>query len=672
MTEHDKNNLIAAMSDIVAKLNRYSQEYYVQDNPSVSDREYDALYDKLLEMEADSGIVLDSSPTRRVGGKPVEQFEQHTHLARLYSLNKAQNKAALKEWYVKNAKEYGDLKYTVELKYDGLTVNVTYEDGKLVCASTRGDGVVGEDVTRQVLTIKSVPLTIDYEGTIELQGEGLMRLSRLEEYNRKVNEWNEANASNEGAARVALKKTLKNARNAAAGAIRNLDPKITAERNLDVVFYSVGYHDGREFATQREVVEFLKQNGFQTGGFFKICDKFDCIEGAVDRIFEEKKGYDYLIDGVVVKVDSLAVREEMGFTEKFPKGAIAYKFEAEEVVTELKDVVWQVGRTGKQTPLAILEPVELCGATVSRATLNNYSDILRKGLKKHALVYVRRSNEVIPEVLGLAVCGDDCEEIEKPTHCVSCGSLLVERGAHLFCENDKGCEPQIVQRLAHYCSKEACDIEGVSVQTAKQLYISLGVVTADMLYRLTADELSLLDGFKSKRIQNFLNAVEESKKVELSNFIYALGIDNVGTKTAGDLAKRFKSVDALSVASVVELTNVAEIGDIVAGSIIDFFANSDNVQLIGELKSIGINPEYRLLTGVLNGKKIVLTGTLEGLPRGVATQMIVKAGGEVMSAVSAKTDVVVAGSEAGSKLDKAIKLGIEIWDKERFLAELNG
>ena len=642
------------MQEMVAKLNKWAYEYYVLDNPSVADTEYDALYDQLVLLEKQTGVILPDSPTQRVGGEPLKNFVQHTHLKRLYSLDKVQSFGELEEWVQKVNKAVGVVEFTVELKYDGLTINVTYKDGKFVGASTRGNGVVGEDVTEQVKTIRTVPLTIPFKGVCELQGEGIMRLSVLNKYNRSHPD-----------------DTLKNARNAAAGAIRNLNPKTTAERNLDVVFYSNGYEEGLTPTSQTQLVEFLKGCGMLTNYVFEKATNFQQIKAIVEKIGQQRSSYDFLIDGVVIKVNDFALREELGYTDKFPKWAVAYKFDAEQVATELLDVEWQVGRTGKLTPIGKLKAVELCGATIQRATLNNFGDITRKQLKKRALVFVRRSNDVIPEVLGAAEAGG--EEIVKPTCCPACGSTLHEVGANLYCVNAEHCRPQIVARITHYCSKNACDIEGLSDKTVELLVDKLDVKSVADLYNLTVDDLLRLEGFKLKKAQNVVNAVENSKKVPLAQFIFALGLDNVGTVTARDLASRFGCVENLSKATAEQLTEINGVGEVVADGIVQFFAEAQNMDIIARLKEIGIDPTYQVNTsvGVFSGKKVVLTGSLTNYTRGQASKLIEERGGEIAGSVSKSVNLVIAGEEAGSKLDKARALGIEVIDEAAFVELLS-
>lgn len=639
------------MKELVKLLNKYAYQYYVLDEPTVADVQYDALYNELSALEKETGIVLPDSPTRKIGGDPIKEFAPHKHIKKLYSLDKCNSYDELREWSEKIKKVAPDAVYTLEYKLDGLTLCLTYENGYFKGAATRGNGEVGEDVTAQVSTIKSIPLSVPYKGVFEAQGEGIMRLSALKKYNETAVE------------------PLKNARNGVAGAIRNLDPKVTASRNLDIIFYNVNYIEGENIASQRENIDFLKRNSFKTDMLFVTSD----IEEIIKKINSvDRKSLDFLIDGMVIKVDDLALRERLGYTDKFPRWAIAYKFEAEETTTILEDVQWNVGRTGKLTPLAILEPVELCGATIRRATLNNYDDIQRKKVKIGSRVFIRRSNDVIPEILGVSE-DNGGKEIPVPTVCPACGSDLVRDGAHIYCPNEGDCPPQIIGRLTHFAEKDCMDIRGVSEKSIEGLHEKLGVRFPTDLYSLTRDDLTRLDGFKDKKIDNFLASVEKSKSVPLDRFINALGIENIGKKSARDLAERFGSISELMKADEATLVEVDEIGDIVAESITSYFGKHG--WLIEKFKEIGIDPKFNVVKptgGVLTGKKLVLTGTLPTLTRTEATELIEKAGGTTSSSVSKSTDYVLAGENAGSKLDKARSLGVKIITENELLAMING
>lgn len=641
------------MEEMVETLNRWAYEYYVLDAPSVSDQHYDALYDRLTALEKKEGRVLPDSPTRRIGGEPLKNFEKYNHLEKSYSLDKVQSFNELEAWVTKIKTAYPGVVFTVEYKYDGLSLSITYENGLLIRAVTRGNGVTGEVVTRQVETINSVPLSIEYKELIEVRGEGYMKRSSLAAYNEKHAD-----------------EPLKNTRNGVAGAIRNLDPTVTAGRKLDMVFYSLGYNT-LKLRSQTELNEFLKKNRFATNGVFRRCETYEEIRAVIEEIGRTRDSLDFDIDGVVIKTDDFALREELGYTEKFPRWAVAFKFEAEEVVTKLLKVTWMPGRTGKVTPIGHLKPVELCGATISRATLNNIGDIRKKSLKTNSDVYVRRSNDVIPEVLGLAEEGEDSEEINAPEVCPVCGTPLIERGALLYCPNRNGCSEQIVARLELYCSKDGADIEGLSEKTLKLFYEKLGVISPDGLYALKTSQLMELEGFKEKKAAKITDSIEKSKEMSLPAFLYALGIENVGTKTAADLAERYGSLEKIMQASVEELIAIEDIGEVVAGSIKDYFSDAENVKMIGRLLAAGVKPIYsEKKEGIFSGVKFVLTGELEGLVRSEAKKLIEEEGGEVMSSVTKNTDIVVAGENAGAKLEKALKLNVEIWDKARLIKEL--
>lgn len=641
------------MEEMVETLNRWAYEYYVLDAPSVSDQHYDALYDRLTALEKKEGRVLPDSPTRRIGGEPLKNFEKYNHLEKSYSLDKVQSFNELEAWVTKIKTAYPGVVFTVEYKYDGLSLSITYENGLLIRAVTRGNGVTGEVVTRQVETINSVPLSIGYKELIEVRGEGYMKRSSLAAYNEKHAD-----------------EPLKNTRNGVAGAIRNLDPSVTAGRKLDMVFYSLGYNT-LKLRSQTELNEFLKENRFATNGVFRRCETYEEIRAVIEEIGRTRDSLDFDIDGVVIKTDDFALREELGYTEKFPRWAVAFKFEAEEVVTKLLKVTWMPGRTGKVTPIGHLKPVELCGATISRATLNNIGDIRKKSLKTNSDVYVRRSNDVIPEVLGLAEEGEDSEEIKAPEVCPVCGTPLIERGALLYCPNRNGCSEQIVARLELYCSKDGADIEGLSEKTLKLFYEKLGVISPDGLYALKTSQLMELEGFKEKKAAKITDSIEKSKEMSLPAFLYALGIENVGTKTAADLAERYGSLEKIMQASVEELIAIEDIGEVVAGSIKDYFSDAENVKMIGRLLAAGVKPIYsEKKEGIFSGMKFVLTGELEGLVRSEAKKLIEEEGGEVMSSVTKNTDIVVAGENAGAKLEKALKLNVEIWDKARLIKEL--
>lgn len=636
------------MRELIEILNEHAYRYYVLDRPIVSDKEYDALYDELVALEKAENVTLPDSPTRKVGGDPVKEFAPHTHIERLYSLDKCNSYDELIAWDAKIKKSFPDAVYTLEYKLDGLTLCLTYENGVFVGAATRGNGVVGEDVTEQVRTIKSIPYRIGHTGRIEVQGEGIMRLSSLVEYNKTADE------------------PLKNARNGVAGAIRNLDPKITAKRNLDIIFYNVNHIESGSLSSQADCIDFLKNNRFKTEMLFRS----DNIESIIDKIDSvDRSELDFLIDGMVVKVDDFGMREMLGYTDKFPRWAIAYKFEAEETTTNLIDVEWNVGRTGKITPLAHVEPVELCGVTVSRATLNNINDIKRKKLTNGCRVFIRRSNDVIPEILGIAQDFGG-GEINAPAHCPACGVELVENGAHLFCPNKHNCPPQVKGRIEHFVSKECMDIKNIGDETIARLYDVLGVREVYDLYDITQEDLSKLEGFKQKKISGFIQSVEKSKSVTLSRFINALGIENVGKVAAKELALQYECIENLMNATFENLCQNNLIGEVTASSIVSYFNERGSV--VAALLDKGVHPISELKkTGIFEGKNIVLTGSLGSMTRSEAGLLIEKEGGTVQSAVTKATDYVIAGENAGSKLKKAQSLSIKILSEEEFISMIN-
>ncbi len=634
---------------LIDTLNKWAYEYYVLDNPSIEDREYDKLYDELRAIEEQTGEVQFDSPTKRVGGEPVKGFERHAHVHRLYSLDKAVTSEQLTAFFNRIKKVVQNPEYTVEYKFDGLTMCLTYDKGKFVRATTRGNGVEGEDVTAQCLTIKSFPLAIGYEGLLEVQGEAVIRLSVLKDYNETA------------------KEQLKNARNAAAGAIRNLDPKVTAERKPEILFYNVNYMGEGGLATQQEHSEFLRRNGFKVFPYLKLCQSEEQVASAIEEIEVGRKSLDVLTDGAVIKLNDARVREDIGYTDKFPRWAIAYKFEAEEAETVVKEVRWQVGRTGKLTPLAEVEPVDLGGVTVKKATLNNLGDIARKGVKVNSRVLIRRSNEVIPEILGCVEHTDESIDVQKPLKCPFCGGEIVETGANLFCVN-RECKPRIVAALTHFASKGAMDIEGFSEATATQLYEVLGVNKPSKLYSLTTNDVAKLEGFKDKKISNLLAALNKSREVALDRFIFAVGIDGVGKVASKALAEHFGSIENLSRATAEELVALDDIGDITAQTITGWFADEENLKELAALQeNITVTNNKKIdKSGIFGGQSVVLTGTLSDFTRSEAQKIIEENGGVCQSSVTSKTTLVIAGESAGGKLAKAQKIGVKIIDEQQF------
>ena len=657
----DKKKLI---EELVEELNKYAYEYYVLGNSSVTDKDYDKKYYELVDLEKETGYKLPYSPTQRVGDVILPEFKKYTHKARLWSLDKAQTLEEIREWHNRNVKfleeynrtsdeELPPLKYILTKKFDGLTINLSYdENGVLVTGATRGTGAIGEDVTAQVKTIKSIPLKIDCHDFLEIHGEAIMTTEAFEKYNSEADT------------------PLKNLRNGAAGALRNLNVAETAKRNLSAFFYDVGYKEGAPFKTYIEMLNFIKTKGFPMDDYIRECKTLDEIQKEIDYIRDIRFDLNYDIDGLVIAIDDIRTRELLGYTVKFPKWAIAYKFEAQEATTKLLDVEWNVGRSGRVSPTAILEPVELAGVTVKRATLNNMDDIARKGVRLGAEVFVRRSNDVIPEIMGVVPESlEGTKEIEEPKVCPACGAHLVHEGVHIYCENTLGCKPQMVKTIVHFAGREAMNIAGFSEKTAEQLFEKLDTRDISDLYKLEYEKLLDLDKFGPKKAQNLLDAIEKSKDCTLEAFLYSLGIPNVGVKTAKDLVKRFESLENLEKATFEELVSVQDVGDIVARSIIEFFKEERTLKVINELLSLGVNPHYEkkeVLESPFMGKTVVVTGTLENYSRTSIKEKLESLGAKVSGSVSKNTDFVIAGEAAGSKYDKAKSLGITILSEEEF------
>ena len=652
------------VEELVTELNRYAYEYYTLANPSVTDQEYDKKYDELTTLEKELNYRLPYSPTQRVGDVVLSEFKKYKHKAPLWSLGKAQTIKEIEDWHKRNLKfinEYNsnateklpELKYIVTKKFDGLTVNLSYDDqGVMVTGATRGNGEVGEDVTTQVKTIKATPLKIDSNDFLEIHGEAVMTTEAFEKYN--------------STAAV----PLKNLRNGAAGALRNLNVAETAKRGLSAFFYDIGYKEGESFKTYEEMLNFIKEKGFPMDDYIKVCYSISDIENEIKYIEDIRFDLNYDIDGLVIAIDDIRTRELLGYTVKAPKWAIAYKFEAQETTSKLIDVEWNIGKSGRVSPTAIIEPVELAGVTVKRVTLNNMDDIKRKGVKLGAEVFVRRSNDVIPEIMGVVESSlEGAEEIIPPTHCPSCGSELHQDGVHIFCDNTLGCKSQLVKTIVHYSSRNAMNIEGFSERTAEQLFEKLNIKSISDLYKLEYEKLLELDKFGPKKAQNLLDAIEKSKECDLSAFIYSLSIPNVGVKTAKDIVKEFKTLENIKNAKFEDLVKVPDVGDIVAACIINFFKEERIVSVIDELLNIGVNPSYEeseTTESVFNNKTVVATGSLKNYSRTEIKNKLESLGAKVSGSVSKKTDYVIAGEAAGSKYDKAVELGIKILTEEEF------
>jgi DNA ligase (NAD+) len=646
------------MHELIAEIRAHDEQYFGADTPTITDTAYDALYAELLSLEQETGVVFAHSPTRRVGSAPISHFAPHTHRSRLWSLEKAQSVAQLRAWYDRVCKklspETPPPALTVEYKFDGLSVSVTYDRGTLVHAATRGNGIVGERVLEQVRTIASIPQTIpDQSRVLEIQGEVLMSLSALAQYNAATNA------------------PLKNARNAAAGALRNIDPTETKKKKLDAFFYHVGFAQpplGLE--THNETLDWLRGMHLPVHDVCMRCATIDDAIDCVQQLEAQRHALDYLIDGIVVKVAHHDARAQLGYTDKHPRWAVAYKFVASEVETTLVDVTWNVGRTGKLTPLATVAPVDIDGVTVTHCTLNNWDDIVRKNVvhARGTAVRIRRANDVIPEMIGPVDDFPQGEAIAPPTHCPACATPLCWRGVHVYCPNTAQCTPQIVAKIVHFASRDAMDIETLSDQTAQQL-VSIGVRDAAMVYGLERRQLLALPRFGARKADKLLDAIRASKQRPLDALLVALGIPLVGKSTARTLANHFRTLDAVRTAPLDALIPLPDVGETVAQSITDFFSTPMQIDVLDRLLAYGVRPTVtETVQSAFTGKTVVLTGTLTTMSREEASRTLVARGAAVSSSVSARTDFVIAGEQAGSKLKKAQSLGVTVLNESEWLA----
>lgn len=652
------------IEELKSLIEKYNYEYYVKDNPSVSDAEYDRLMRELIELEEKYPEYLTwDSPTQRVGGKALDHFKKVNHEIPMLSLGNAFNEAEIYDFHRKVLEVINNPTYMCELKIDGLAVAVHYESGSFKYAATRGDGVVGEDISHNVITIKSVPLKLKENIDIEVRGEIYMP---IKEFIRINSERKENNLP-----------LFANPRNAAAGSMRNLDPKIAAQRNLSSYFYNLPKARELGFKTHSEALNYLDKLGFKTNQERKLCFTIDEVFEYIKYWTDNKHKLDYEIDGLVIKVNDLSAQEQIGYTAKNPKWAIAYKFPAEEVVTTLKDITFTVGRTGSITPNAVLEPVSVDGTIVSRATLHNEDFIKSRDIRIGDKVIVRKAGYIIPEIVKPIVTertGSE-EEFMMIKNCPICYSVLErkEDEADYFCVNDK-CPGRIVESLIHFASRDAMNIEGLGERIIKQFY-DLGLINniAD-IYRLQKDDISNLEGFGEKSASNLINAIEKSKENSLEKFLFGLGIRYVGSKAAQIIAKRYQNIDNIIKQTKEDFLKNYEIGEVIATSLENYFQNKENLELIKSLKELGVNMEYISNTvdmeTIFTNKNFVLTGTLTNLKRNEAKALIEKLGGNVTSSVSKKTDVVIVGEDAGSKLTKAKELNLTIWDEEEFMEKI--
>jgi DNA ligase (NAD+) len=659
----------ARIKELQNLLNQYNYEYHVLDKPSIPDAEYDRLLKELVSLEEQfPTLKTTDSPTERVGGAVLDSFKKVEHRTPMLSLGNAFNETDLRDFDRRIRQVVGDdISYVCELKIDGLAVSLRYEDGQFIQGATRGDGTIGEDITHNLKTIRSIPLRISEPVTLEVRGEAFMSKKSFEALNAVKEEKGEELAANP--------------RNAAAGSLRQLDPKIAASRNLDVYLYSIADVGETGVTSHSEGLDYLDKLGFKTNQERRKCSSIEEVIEFVQGWVEKRPHLPYEIDGMVIKVDSLDQQIELGTTAKSPRWAIAYKFPAEEVVTKLVDIELSVGRTGVVTPTAILEPVKVAGTTVQRASLHNEDLIREKDIKIGDYVVIKKAGDIIPEVVNVLPERRTGEEKEflMPTNCPECESELVrlEEEVALRCINPK-CPAQIREGLIHFVSRDAMNIDGLGEKVISQLFQEKLIEDVADLYKLTKELLLSLERMGEKSATNLLSAIETSKQNSLEKLLFGLGIRHVGAKAAKTLAQQFETMDRLSAATKEELTAINEIGDKMADSIVTYFENEEVHELIAELKSYEVNMDYKgpKLVSIADsdsffaGKTVVLTGKYEQLSRNEAKDKLEALGAKVAGSVSKKTDLVIAGEDAGSKLTKAQELGIEIWSEEQLLEEL--
>lgn len=642
------------MNELVALLNRYATEYYTSDNPSVSDSEYDRLYRELVELEAAyPDQVLADSPTHRVGGKVLDGFEKYSHQYPLYSLQDAFSREELEAFDARVRKELPQPTYICELKIDGLSISLTYENGILIAGATRGDGSVGENITENLKRVKDIPLTLPEKLDITVRGECYMPRASFD----LVNQARQENGEPEFA----------NPRNAAAGTLRQLDTAVVAKRNLATFLYQEASPSTRD--SQEKVLEHLEQLGFVVNSKRILAESIDEIWNFIQEVGQEREQLPYDIDGVVIKVNDLAGQEELGFTVKAPKWAIAYKFPAEEKEAQLLSVDWTVGRTGVVTPTANLTPVQLAGTTVSRATLHNVDYIAEKDIRKDDTVIVYKAGDIIPAVLRVVESKRVSEEkLDIPTNCPSCDSQLLhfEDEVALRCINPR-CPAQIMEGLIHFASRDAMNITGLGPSIVEKLFAANLVKDVADIYRLKEDDFLLLEGVKEKSASKLYQAIQASKENSAEKLLFGLGIRHVGSKASQLLLQHFHSIENLAQADPEEVASIESLGSVIAQSLQTYFATEGSKILLDELKEAGVNLDYKGQTVVadaaLSGLTVVLTGKLERLTRSEAKSKLESLGAKVTGSVSKKTNLVVAGADAGSKLQKAQELGIEVRDE---------
>ena len=650
--------------ELRTRLNQWSREYYVEDKPTVEDYVYDKEYAELVAIEEQyPDLITSDSPTQRVGGKVLEGFEKVTHDIPLYSLNDVFSKEELIAFDQRVQKAVGRVvDYCCELKIDGLSVSLRYEDGNFVRGATRGDGTVGENITENLKTVRSVPIKLKEPMNIEVRGECFMPKRSFVQLNQ--------DREAEG------KDIFANPRNAAAGSLRQLDSKITAKRNLDTFLYTVADFGPMQAKTQYDALEELEKIGFHTNREKRLCHSIDEVWSYIEEYHDKRVDLPYEIDGIVIKVNEFSLQDQLGFTVKAPRWAAAYKFPPEEVETLIENIEWTVGRTGVVTPTAIMTPVRVAGTTVSRASLHNGDYIKLKDIRLKDTVLIYKAGDIIPEVSQVVLDKrpKDSEEYQLPTHCPVCGSELVhlDEEVALRCINPK-CPAQMKEGLNHFVSRNAMNIDGLGPRVLEQMYDKKLVADVADLYKLTEEELLTLDKIKEKSANNILTAIDNSKDNSVERLIFGLGIRHVGAKAAKILAEHFGDLETLSRSDYESIIALDTIGDIIADSVVTYFSNEEVHELMNELKQAGVNFEYKGLRSTqlqevespFKEKTVVLTGKLTRLTREEAKETIENLGGKVTGSVSKKTDIVVAGEDAGSKLTKAQELGIEVWTEDQ-------
>ncbi|ENZ6558538.1 NAD-dependent DNA ligase LigA [Enterococcus faecium] len=656
--------------ELRTRLNQWSREYYVEDKPTVEDYVYDKEYAELVAIEEQyPDLITSDSPTQRVGGKVLEGFEKVTHDIPLYSLNDVFSKEELIAFDQRVQKAVGRVvDYCCELKIDGLSVSLRYEDGNFVRGATRGDGTVGENITENLKTVRSVPIKLKEPMNIEVRGECFMPKRSFVQLNQ--------DREAEG------KDIFANPRNAAAGSLRQLDSKITAKRNLDTFLYTVADFGPMQAKTQYDALEELEKIGFHTNREKRLCHSIDEVWSYIEEYHDKRVDLPYEIDGIVIKVNEFSLQDQLGFTVKAPRWAAAYKFPPEEVETLIENIEWTVGRTGVVTPTAIMTPVRVAGTTVSRASLHNGDYIKLKDIRLKDTVLIYKAGDIIPEVSQVVLDKrpKDSEEYQLPTHCPVCGSELVhlDEEVALRCINPK-CPAQMKEGLNHFVSRNAMNIDGLGPRVLEQMYDKKLVADVADLYKLTEEELLTLDKIKEKSANNILTAIDNSKDNSVERLIFGLGIRHVGAKAAKILAEHFGDLETLSKSDYESIIALDTIGDIIADSVVTYFSNEEVHELMNELKQAGVNFEYKGLRNAqlqevespFKEKTVVLTGKLTRFTREEAKETIENLGGKVTGSVSKKTDIVVAGEDAGSKLTKAQELGIEVWTEDQMADALD-